>query len=100
VGVVWAGSLDVVDALGRLPSGVMLEPDLRVIDPEAPQYNATLVQRVDLTEDLGYFWVRFDGPPTHFDPGQYMTTGLFADGKLWQRPYSTAMSSTSASCRS
>lgn len=68
----------------------MLESDLRVIDAEAPQYNARLVQRVDLTDDLAYFWVRFDETPTPFDPGQYMTTGLFADGKLWQRPYSVA----------
>jgi len=66
------------------------ETDLRVIDATAPQYNATLVKRVDLTPDLGYFWVKFDGMPTHFEPGQYMTTGVFADGKLVQRPYSVA----------
>jgi len=64
--------------------------DERVIEPDAPQYNATLVRRVDLTDDLAYFWVKFDGDPTPFEPGQYMTTGVFADGKLWQRPYSVA----------
>jgi ferredoxin--NADP+ reductase len=64
--------------------------DTRVIEPEAEQYNATLVRRVDQTDDLGYFWVKFDGEPTHFEPGQYMTIGVFADGKLWQRPYSVA----------
>jgi ferredoxin-NADP reductase len=64
--------------------------DERAIDPSAPQYNATLVQRVDLNEDLAYFWVKFEGDPTPFEPGQYMTTGVFADGKLWQRPYSVA----------
>jgi ferredoxin--NADP+ reductase len=64
--------------------------DQRVIDPDAAQYNATLVRRVDMTDDLAYFWVKFDGEPTPFDPGQYMTTGVFADGKLWQRPYSVA----------
>ena len=64
--------------------------DTRVIEPEAEQYNATLVRRVDQTDDLGYFWVRFDGEPTPFEPGQYMTIGVFADGKLWQRPYSVA----------
>jgi ferredoxin-NADP reductase len=66
------------------------EPDARVIDPNAPQYNATLVKRVDLTDELGYFWVKFEGQATHFEPGQYMTTGVFADGKLVQRPYSVA----------
>ena len=68
----------------------MIESDERVIDPNAPQYNATLVKRVDLTSDLGYFWVKFDGPHTPFESGQYMTTGVFADGKLVQRPYSVA----------
>ena len=28
--------------------------------------------------------------PTPFEPGQYMTIGVFADGKLVQRPYSVA----------
>lgn len=64
--------------------------DDRVIDPDAPQYNATLVRRVDQTDDLAYFWVKFDGDPTPFDSGQYMTIGAFADGRLWQRPYSVA----------
>ena len=67
-----------------------LPEDTRVIEPEAEQYNATLVRRVDQTDDLGYFWVKFDGEATHFEPGQYMTIGVFADGKLWQRPYSVA----------
>src|SRR5512142_297783 len=66
--------------------------DTRGIEPEAPQYNATRVRRVDLTPDLGYFWVRFDGEPTPFEPGQYMTIGVFTDGKLLQRPYSVASS--------
>jgi ferredoxin-NADP reductase len=64
--------------------------DERVIDPNAPQYNATLVKRVDLNADLAYFWVRYEGEPVPFEPGQYMTTGVFAEGKLWQRPYSVA----------
>jgi ferredoxin--NADP+ reductase len=69
---------------------MILPDDERVIDADAPQYNATLVRRVDQTDDLAYFWVKFDGEPTPFEPGQYMTTGVFADGKLWQRPYSVA----------
>ncbi len=64
--------------------------DSRAIEPAAPQYNATLVRRVDETDDLAYVWVKFDGEPTPFEPGQYMTIGVFADGRLWQRPYSVA----------
>ena len=55
-----------------------------------PQYNARLVRREDETESLAYFWVRFDGEPTPFEPGQYMTIGVIADGKIVQRPYSVA----------
>jgi ferredoxin--NADP+ reductase len=66
------------------------ESDTRLIAAEAEQYNARLVRRVDQTDDLAYFWVRFEGDPTPFEPGQYMTIGVFADGKLVQRPYSVA----------
>jgi ferredoxin--NADP+ reductase len=64
--------------------------DPRVIEPDAEQYNARLVRWEDQTDDLAYCWVKFDAEPTPFEPGQYMTIGLFADGKLWQRPYSVA----------
>jgi ferredoxin--NADP+ reductase len=64
--------------------------DERVIEADAPPYNATLVRRVDQTDDLATFWVRYEGDPVPFEPGQYMTTGVFADEKLWQRPYSVA----------
>ncbi len=64
--------------------------DERVIDPAAAQYNARLVRREDYTAELASFWVRFDGDAIPFVPGQYMTIGVFADGKLWQRPYSVA----------
>jgi ferredoxin-NADP reductase len=60
------------------------------VDPAAPVYNARLVRREDATESLGSFWVRFDGEPTPFEPGQYMTIGVMVDGKLVQRPYSVA----------
>jgi len=66
------------------------DEDTRVIEAEADAYNATLVRRVDLTDDLAYFWVRFNGDPTPFESGQYMTTGVLADGKMLQRPYSVA----------
>ncbi|HEY7590003.1 MAG TPA: FAD-binding oxidoreductase [Candidatus Limnocylindrales bacterium] len=63
---------------------------LPAIDPAAPQYNASLVAREDQHESLASFWVRFDGAPTPFEPGQYMTIGVFVDGKIVQRPYSVA----------
>ena len=43
-----------------------------------------------MNESLAYFWVRFDGDPTPFEAGQYMTIGVMVDGKLVQRPYSVA----------
>ncbi len=55
-------------------------------------YNARLVRREDETDSLAYVWVRFDGDATPFEPGQYMTIGVFADGRLVQRPYSVASS--------
>jgi ferredoxin--NADP+ reductase len=62
----------------------------RVIEPDNAVYNARLVRRKDMTESLAYFWVRFDGEPTPFEPGQYMTIGVMVDGKIVQRPYSVA----------
>jgi ferredoxin-NADP reductase len=70
--------------------------DERVIEAEAPQYNASLVRREDESESLAYFWVRFDGQPTPFEPGQYMTIGVVVDGKIVQRPYSVASPPVSA----
>jgi ferredoxin--NADP+ reductase len=68
------------------------DEDERVIEAEHESYNATLVRRVDETEDLAYFWVRYDEEPVPFEAGQYMTTGVVTDGKLLQRPYSVASS--------
>ncbi len=79
-----------------LASAAPADPDVgvpaapRVIEREAPQYNARLVRREDETESLAYFWVRFDGEPTPFEPGQYMTIGVMVDGRIVQRPYSVA----------
>ena len=81
----------------------------RVIAADDERYNASLVRRDDQHDSLASFWVRFDGEPTPFEPGQYMTFGVFVDGKIVQRPYSVASapgtpprpatSSTSASSR-
>jgi ferredoxin--NADP+ reductase len=67
-------------------------PDDRMIESEDERYNARIVRREDYTHDLARIWVKFDGEPTPFEPGQYMTIGVLADGKLWQRPYSVASS--------
>ena len=68
------------------------DPDVapRVIAPDDERYNATLIRREDQHESLASFWVRFDGDPTPFEPGQYMTFGVFVDGRIVQRPYSVA----------
>jgi ferredoxin-NADP reductase len=75
----------------------MLELDERVILPDAPQYNASLVRRDDATESLSTFWVRFDVDATPFVAGQYMTIGVFVEDaatptgtRIVQRPYSVA----------
>ena len=75
----------------------MLQLDERVILPDAPQYNASLIARTDETPSLGYFTVKFDGAATPFEPGQYMTIGVFTEDaslptgqRMVQRPYSVA----------
>jgi ferredoxin-NADP reductase len=72
------------------------DEDTRLIEREHDSYNATLIARQDDTDDLASFWVRFDGEPTPFEPGQYMTTGVVTDGKMLQRPYSVASSPRTA----
>lgn len=64
--------------------------DERVIEADASQYNARLVRREDETDSLAYFWVRFDGEPTRFETGQYMTIGVMVGDRIVQRPYSVA----------
>src|SRR3990172_1918833 len=64
--------------------------DPRVISLESEHYNARLMRREDQTSDLATFWVRYEGEPVPFEPGQYMTIGVYVDGKLVQRPYSVA----------
>ncbi len=64
----------------------------RQVAADDERYNASLVRREDFTDALASFWVRFDGEPTSFEPGQYMTIGVFVDAKIVQRPYSVASS--------
>src|SRR3954469_13465302 len=72
----------------------VLDVDPRTIEADAPQYNASLVRREDETESLASFWVRFDGDPTPFEAGQYMTIGVVTQTetgpRIVQRPYSVA----------
>ncbi|HLY15408.1 MAG TPA: FAD-binding oxidoreductase [Candidatus Limnocylindrales bacterium] len=72
----------------------MIDP--RQVEADAPQYNATLVARSDETSSLAYFTIRFDAEPVAFEPGQYMTIGVMAGGKIVQRPYSVASSPRTA----
>jgi ferredoxin--NADP+ reductase len=65
-------------------------PALPEIQPDSPVYNASLVRREDLNESLAYFWVKFDGDPTPFIAGQYMTIGVMGPERIIQRPYSVA----------
>jgi ferredoxin-NADP reductase len=60
------------------------------IQRDADVYNARLVRREDFNESLASFWVRFDGEPTPFEAGQYMTIGVKVGERMVQRPYSVA----------
>ena len=82
---------------GRLPSASMIDLDERVILPDAPQYNASLVAAIGRDRVPRLLLVRFDGEATPFEPGQYMTIGVFAEdaasptaSRIVQRPYSVA----------
>ena len=52
--------------------------------------NATVVARHDLTVSVARFTIRPDEPPPHIEPGQYVALGMAVDGRIVQRPYSTA----------
>lgn len=64
------------------------QPDRLVRSDLAP--NATLVERIDLTPAISRFVVRPDDGVARFEPGQYLALGLMVEGRLLQRPYSTA----------
>ena len=58
--------------------------------------NATLIRRLDLTASVARFVVRRDGPAIPHLAGQYLALGIWADGRLLQRPYSTASPPTAS----
>ena len=72
------------------PMTELILPTAHARSTRRAAYNARLVRREDENESLAYFWVRFDGEPTPFESGQYMTIGVMVDGKIVQRPYSVA----------
>ncbi len=52
--------------------------------PKPLEYNATLIQRIDLTDALALFRIQPDQPPTErpwFTPGQYCVLGLNNEAK-------------------
>jgi ferredoxin--NADP+ reductase len=57
-----------------------------------PAYNAIVSARIDDTETLARVWIKPDGEPTPFEPGQYVTIGVKVGEKFLQRPYSIASS--------
>ncbi len=73
----------VVETVRRLPP-----PRGAAADPVTP--NATLVERDDLTGSIVRLRLRPDDGVPAFRPGQYLALGLPTDGRLVQRPYSTA----------
>lgn len=57
------------------------------------ELNATLVERIDITEGLLVFKVRPDAGILGFTPGQYVALGLMnEDGKILKRTYSIGSS--------
>ena len=56
------------------------------------RHNAVLTFRDDVAAGLAILRCRFDGDQLPFVPGQYVTLGLAAAGKLVQRAYSIASS--------
>ena len=56
--------------------------------------NATLAARTEVTGTLAVFTVVLDEPLIAFEPGQYVSIGVFTDGGLVQRPYSIVTADT------
>ena len=69
--------------LGAGPAGT------RAPRPVAAE-NATIVEREDVSATVARLVVRPDGPMLPFRAGQYLALGMRLEGRLVQRPYSTA----------
>ncbi len=63
---------------------VSTDQELALSEPDAAEqkllrdrfYNATIIERIDATEDLAKFRIRPDTPCGPFEPGQYVAIGL------------------------
>ena len=78
-----------VEAVRSRPLPARALPPLRAAAPPVVE-NATVVARADHGPSVARFTVRPDGEPVLVRPGQYLALGLTVDGRLLQRPYSTA----------
>ena len=83
-------TVDTNDSLSLHPDAVAQRPDARGRPPLS--HNATVVWRQDLCESVARFTIRPDELPPPVRPGQYYALGLVVDGRIVQRPYSTATS--------
>jgi ferredoxin/flavodoxin---NADP+ reductase len=72
-------------ALAAGPTGSRARPA-----PPAAVENATIVARDDPSPTIARFLVHPDAPMLPFRPGQYVTVGVRVDGRIVQRPYSSA----------
>ena len=74
----------------RLAVGTRRLPPVRPGVASPFEANATVAGRWDLTPSIARFAVRPDDGVSAFQPGQYFALGLPVDGRILQRPYSTA----------
>lgn len=90
-------TVDAGARVSRLRTSLLPLPERAPGVPVTPTVaaNATVVERQDLTPSVARFRIRPDLPPQHVEPGQYLTLGLVVDGRIVQRPYSTATRSGS-----
>ena len=74
----------------RLAVGTRRLPPVRPGVALPFEANATVADRWDLTRSVARFAIRPDDGVPAFQPGQYFALGLPVDGRILQRPYSTA----------
>ncbi len=78
-----------LEAVRSRPLPARTLPPARTAAPPVAE-NATVVARMEHGPSIVRFTVRSDGGPVTVRPGQYLALGVMVDGRLLQRPYSTA----------
>jgi ferredoxin--NADP+ reductase len=78
-----------VETVRARPLPARALPPVRASAPAIAD-NATVVAREDHGPSIARFMIRADADPVAVRPGQYLALGLMVDGRLLQRPYSTA----------